>query len=181
MAALSIHADAGDVIVWYRAERLDRPLRPGVGDVFAEFAAAGVGTVGEGAQVVLPGGVVDLGDPVGEPVAGRVQVDGVGDAVVDDRGEAAGVAEVAAGDRGAQDVVGVVAGDLGLAQDAGQAEGALVGGERRALGGGEGAVVGEAVEHGRGAPGGGDARRRRRTTRRPSAGTGLARRRRRRG
>ena len=105
--------------------------------------------------MVLPGGVVDLRGPVGVPVAVRVQVDGVGDAVVDHRGEAAGVVEVAAGDRVAQDLFGVVAGDLGLAQHPGQADGALVGGERRALGGGERAVADEAVEHGRGAAGGG--------------------------
>ena len=105
--------------------------------------------------MALPGGVVDLGHPVGVAVACGVQVDGVGDAVVDDGGEAAGVAEVAAGDRVAQDLVGVVAGDLGLPQYPGQADGAFVRGERRPLGGGERAVVDEAVEHGRGAPGGG--------------------------
>ena len=85
----------------------------------------------------LPGGVVDGGDPVGVAVAGGVQVDGVGDPVVQDGGEAAGVVEIAAGGGVAEHGARVVAGDLGLAEHAVEADRAVVGGEGGALRRGE--------------------------------------------
>jgi len=69
-----------------------------------------------------------------------VQVGSDGDAVVDDGGEAARVAEDAAGDRDPEHGLGVVPGDLGLPQHARQADGALVDHERRTLPGSQRAV-----------------------------------------
>ena len=65
------------------AEFLDRPRWPVLGDVLAQFLAAGVGLIGQVGEVVLPYGVVDFGFPVGVAVTGRVQVNAGDDAVVD--------------------------------------------------------------------------------------------------
>jgi hypothetical protein len=133
-------------IVWDRSERSDRPCRTLCGDLMAELVAAGVGGVAEFPQVPLPRGVVDGGHPAGVVVAGGVQVDGVGDPVVQNGGEAAGVVEVATGSGLAQHGAWVVAGDLGLAQYPVQAEEAVVGGQSGALARAEHSVVDELVE-----------------------------------
>ena len=75
------------------AERLDCPLRELRHHVAAKLCTPGVGCLGEGNEVSAPVGVVHLRDPVGVGVAGRVEGDGLGDAVVQDVAELAGAVQ----------------------------------------------------------------------------------------
>lgn len=79
---------------------------------------------------------------------------GVGDAVVQHLRRGRRAVEAAGLGSGGEDLGGVVAGQLGGAQQPFQAAECLVGGQGAAVGGGEGAGRGELVEGGGGAAGG---------------------------
>ena len=124
MPAACSHRPRPGIVGRDGAEGLECPLRCLLGGFGAEVRLPLVGGRGEVGQVLLPGGVVDGWDPVGVGVPDRFEplVRGrlFGDAVVQDVGEAAGVVQVAEGDGVGEDLVGVVAGELGAAQRAGE-------------------------------------------------------------
>src|SRR5581483_5191833 len=137
-------------------EGLDRPRRRVGYGLIAEFIPASVGVLCQRTQVTVPVGVVGDGDPVGEPFTSGVEAQAVGDPGAQHVGDDAGGVDLLLGDGRAEHHLGVVAGEFGAAQDATQAGGGVLGGQPGALVAGEGAVVDELVEQGRG-PGGDDA------------------------
>ena len=141
--------EPGDGVAGRGSEGFDGPLRRVGGDLRAELPATGVGRFGPAAELLLPLGRGDGRDHLrvrrrdrGEPVA--VPVD---DPPVQDLGDGPGTAEVAFGDGGGEDLVRIVAGELGAAEQAAQrGDGLGVGGEREALVGGQRSFRGQAVE-----------------------------------
>lgn len=69
-------------LVGHRTESLDRPLRLALEHFASELEASSVGGGSEVVEVLLPPRVVYFRDPVTEAIADRVEVDGIGDAVV---------------------------------------------------------------------------------------------------
>ena len=140
------------------AERLDRPCGRVVGGGAAQLGRPLVGGGGERGEVVVPLRVVGARDPLGVGGAGGVEAAGaaVGDARVEHVGEVLRSGQRAVADGVGEGLAGVVAGQLGPAQDAGEGGGAVLGGDPGALLGGERARGGELVEPDRGAFGRGE-------------------------
>ena len=116
-------------VIGDRAQGVDRPRRAVLGGVLADAVLARVHQRGDLDQVGAAFGVGDGGD-LGRPRACRGRDEGAGpvaEAGVDDGGQVAGAGQVPFGDRGAQCVGGVQAGQFGGAQGAPQPSGLVAG------------------------------------------------------
>src|SRR5918995_6236039 len=100
----------------WRAKTLDRPARCVDGNRLTELPSAIVCGTRQRGQVGLPLRVVNLGYPLGEGLANRVEAHPINDAGLQDAGDLAGIVKRSSIDRVGQYLLRVVAGQFDPAQ-----------------------------------------------------------------